>query len=289
MDADLDTLCMVVYCTVDDFLPPARRNARREITDAEIITLTVAQAVMGIPSDRRFLAAARTRLGHLFPYLPTQSGYHKRRQGLRETLDGLAGWFARQCPGYTDDVILLDSTPVECARSLETVRRSRLGDCAGYGWCASHSRYFWGMRLHLACGLDGTPRRAELRAADQKERAVALELLPRTLQGGETIICDKGYAGQGFEHAVNALGAVVARPPRTNEPATGRPRLGPIRQRIESVFQTLKDILTLERHGARTPEGLRTRIGARLLTLAATIWLNHQLHRPTRSLVPYTT
>ena len=289
MDADLDTLCIVVYCTADDFLPPARPNARREITDAEIITLSVAQAVMGIPSDRRFLAAARKRLAHLFPYLPDQPGYHKRRGSLREALDALAGWFARQCPGYTDDVILLDSTPVECARSLETVRRSRLAECAGYGWCASHSRYFWGMRLHLACGLDGTPRRAELRAADQKERAVALELLPRTLRGGETIICDKGYAGQRFEHAVNALGARIARPPRINEPATSRPRLGPIRQRIESVFQTLKDILTLERHGARTPEGLRTRIGARLLTLAACIWLNHQLDRPSRSLVAYTT
>ena len=77
------------------------------------------------------------------------------------------------------------------------------------------------------------------------------------------------------------------RPRRLDEPEGERPRLGRIRQRIESVFQTLTDILSLERHGARTPEGLRTRVGVRLLALAAGVWLNHQLGRPTRSLVAF--
>jgi hypothetical protein len=287
MDADLDTLCTAVYVTADDLLPAAPANGRRELTDAEVVTLAVAQAVMGIPSDRRFLAVARRRLGHLFPRLPGQPGYHKRRERLREAIDWLSGVFATRSPGYHDDLVLLDSTPIECGRSLETVRRSRLGDCCGYGWSRSHSRFFWGMRLHLVCALDGTPRRAELRGADQKEREVALELLPHTLRGGETVVCDKGYVGRDFARAVAELGGRVVRPRRRDEPAGSRPHLGRIRQRIESVFQTLKDILALERHGARTPEGLRTRIGVRLLALAASVWLNYQLGRPTRSLVAF--
>lgn len=83
MHADLDTLCTVVYCTADDLLPEKRRNARRRTTDAEIVTLSVAQVLMGIPLDRRFLRAARRQLGHLFPQLPSQDGYHKRRARLR--------------------------------------------------------------------------------------------------------------------------------------------------------------------------------------------------------------
>jgi hypothetical protein len=287
MDADLDTLCTAVYVTADDLLPALPPNGRRVLTDAEVVSLAVAQVAMGIPSDRRFLAVARRRLVHLFPRLPGQSGYLKRRRELREAIDWLAGVFAQRSPGYHDDLILLDSTPVECGRSLDTVRRSRLGDCCGYGWSRSHSRFFWGMRLHLCCALDGTPRRAELRGADQKEREVALELLPRTLRGGEIVVCDKGYVGRGFERSVAALGGQVVRPRRLDEPPGTRPHLGRIRQRIESVFQTLKDLLTLERHGARTPEGLRTRIGVRLLVLAASVWLNHQLGRPTRSLVAF--
>src|SRR5436305_7673630 len=49
MDADLDTLCIAVYCTADDLLPEPAGNARRIVTDAEVVTLCVAQAIMGIP------------------------------------------------------------------------------------------------------------------------------------------------------------------------------------------------------------------------------------------------
>src|SRR5580693_4712366 len=115
MDADLDTLCTVVYCTADDLLPEKPGNARRRVTDAEVVTLCVAQAIMGIPSDRRFLAVATKRLGHLFPQLPQQSGYFKRRRRLAESLEWLMGIFASQSPGYADDLLLIDSTPVECA------------------------------------------------------------------------------------------------------------------------------------------------------------------------------
>jgi hypothetical protein len=58
MLADLDLLLTAVFCTADDLLPERARNLRRRVTDAEVVTLAVAQAVMGIDSDREFLAAA---------------------------------------------------------------------------------------------------------------------------------------------------------------------------------------------------------------------------------------
>ena len=148
MDADLDTLLVAVYCTAHDLLPHPPVNARRMVTDPELITLCVAQAIMGIPSDRRFLKVARKRLCHLFPELPAQPGYHKRRRRLADTIEWLMGVFASMSPGYDDNLLLIDSTPIECARSRETVKRSALADAADYGWCASHSRFFWGFRLH---------------------------------------------------------------------------------------------------------------------------------------------
>ncbi len=134
MDADLDTLCTVIYCTADDLLPAPKRNARRRVTDAELVTLCVAQAIMGIPSDRRFLAVARKRLVHLFPRLPSQPAYWKRRRRLAGAIEWLIGVFASTSPGFTDDLLLVDSTPVPCAASLETVKRSALADAAGYGY-----------------------------------------------------------------------------------------------------------------------------------------------------------
>jgi hypothetical protein len=287
MLADLDLLLTAVFCTADDLLPEPAKNARRRVTDAEVVTLAVAQAIMGVPSDDRFLRLARRCLGELFPELPKQPGFHKRRARLTDTIEWLIGIFASQSPGYHDDLVLIDSTPVECARSVETVHRSQLSDAAGYGYCRSHSRWFYGFRLHLVAAPDGTPRAAILAPADQKERDVALRLLPRALHGGELVIADKGYAGKEFEHAVSEMGARLLRPARKNEPPNGL-HLSGIRQRIESIFWTAKDLLTLERHGARTLTNLRTRIATRLLALAAGIWLNHQLSRPTRSLITYT-
>ena len=287
MRADLDLLCISVYCAADDLLSARPGNARRKLTDAEIVTLCVAQVLMGIPSDRRFLRAARRQLGHLFPVLPSQDALHKRRRRLTDAIEWLIGVFVTQSPGASDELVLLDSTPVECGRSLDTTRRSDLAEICGYGYCKSHSRWFWGMRLHLVCALDGTPRAATLVAADRPEREVALPLLARALRGGETIVCDKGYAGREFEQAVRELGGVIVRPARKDEP-NSPVRLASIRQRIESVFLSCKDLLGLERHGARTAQNLRARIATRLLALAACVHLNHQLGHPSRAIAHYT-
>ena len=143
-----------------------------------------------------------------------------------------------------DDLLLIDSTPVERGRSRETVKRSALGDAADYGWCGSHSRYFWGFRLHAIFAPDGTPRALELASPKVDERDVGLVLLERCQRrGGETLLGDKGYAGRAFAAAVSQRGATIVRPRRSDERGNG-PHLAPIRQRIESIFRTCKDLLT---------------------------------------------
>jgi hypothetical protein len=287
MLADLDLLLIAVFCAADDFLPCRAENARRRITDAEVVTLCVAQAIMGIPSDQRFLEVADKRLGHLFPRLPGRPGYWKRRQRLAEVIEALIAEFAKRSPGFDHDLLVVDSTPVECARSVETVRRSALADAADYGYCRSHSRFFWGFRLHGLFALDGTPRAIALTSPKTDERDVCLDLVERCARTGPLIVIgDKGYTSRDFAAQMRERHATIVRPRRKNEPGAG-PHLAPIRQRIESIFWTCKDLLTLERHGARTLHGLRTRISQRLLALAAAIALNHQLGRPSRALAAY--
>src|SRR5215210_9545448 len=215
MLADLDLLLIAVFCTADDLLPKRAGNARRMISDAEVVTLCVAQALLGVPSDRRFLAVAARRLGHLFPRLPQQPGYFKRRQRLSDVIEALIAEFARHSPGWHDGLLVVDSTPVECARSVETTRRSQLADAADYGYCRSHSRYFWGFRLHALFALDGTPRALALTSPKRDERDVAAELLVRCQRtGGEVVIGDKGYVSRAFAATVEELGAHIIRPAR---------------------------------------------------------------------------
>jgi hypothetical protein len=138
----------------------ARRGARPsdsppQISDAELVM----QAVLGFTSESRWLRFATTHLHHVFPYRPQQSGYTKRLRTLAATISWLIGMLARDTSLWTDDVWVVDSTPVECARSRDAVRRSELACWAEYGYCASHVRYFWGLRLHMLATLHAPAHR----------------------------------------------------------------------------------------------------------------------------------
>lgn len=264
------------------------------LSDAELVTLAVMQPLLGFVSEARWLRHAHAHLRQLFPYLPQQSGWNKRlrrasdlvRRVLREPATDSALW--------GDDVWIVDSTPVECGRSRETAKRSDLAGWAEYGYCASHSRFFWGLRLHLVCTLHGLPIAFALTGAKAVEREVRLDILtvdPGLLAGRPalTLLADRNYYGRDFERQLAESGVTLLRPARKGEPErAGAELFKPPRQLIESVNQTLKSQLDLERHGGRTPAGVTVRVLQRLLALTAAIWHNHKTGGPViRSLTAY--
>jgi DDE family transposase len=294
VDADLDTLATALYVRADDLLKasPHRAPARPRvgitptISDAELVTLAVMQALAGRPSEARWLRYAHAELRHLFPYLPQQPAYNKRLRRLGDTFAWLIAVLARDTSLFTDDVWVVDSTPVECARSRDTVHRSDLSGWAEYGYCASHSRYFWGLRLHLLCTLHGLPIGFALTGAKADEREVLLDILdtdPALTAGrvGQTVIADKNYYGREFETTLAEAGLNLLRPARKGEP----PRAGarfftPLRQVIESINDTFKGQLDLEQHGGHTPTGVWVRVLQRVLALTAAIWHNDHINAP---------
>jgi hypothetical protein len=124
------------------------------------------------------------------------------------------------------------------------------------------------------------------------EREVAEGLLDQAarqqvLRPGLVVLADKGLAGRAFAQVVAELDAVLVRPDRADEPARFG-NLGGVRQWIEAIIDTLKDQLSLERHGVHTVQGVWIRVAQRLLALAAGVWFNRQLDAPVkRSLVAY--
>jgi Transposase DDE domain len=302
VDADLDTLATALYVRTDDLLKdnPHRIPWRPKvgiapmISDAEMVTLSVMQALLGFTSEARWLRFAREHLRHLFPYLPQQPGYNKRLRRLACTLNWLIGALARDTSVWTDDVWVVDSTPVECSRSRETVKRSDLAGWAEYGYCASHSRFFWGLRLHLVATLQGLPIGYALTGAKADERQVLLGLLHDDLtlaasRPGQILLADKNYFGHDFETSIAERGIQLLRRARKGE--TERPGgrfFKPLRQTVESIFDTLKGQLDLEQHGGHTPQGVLVRVLQRLLAMTTAIWHNDHTGQPVRrSLLAY--
>jgi hypothetical protein len=303
VDADLDTLATALYVTTDDLLAahPERVPARPrvgimpKISDAELLTLAVMQALLGYPSETRWLRYARKHLLGMFPHLPGQSGYNKRLRKLAETMTWLIAELGHQTSIAGDDMWLVDSTPVECGRSRETQKRSDLAGWAEYGYCASHSRYFWGLRLHLVCTVHGLPLGWALTGAKADEREVLRTILDTTpalandqRRRSQALLADKNYYGRAFEAGLDADGIDLIRPTRKGEkPRPGQRFLKPLRQIIESINDTFKGQLDLERHGGKTPAGVCARIAQRVLALTAAIWHNDRLGLTHRSLIAY--
>ncbi len=302
MDADLDTLATALYVRTDDLLKasPERAPSRPrvgivpKISDAELVTLAVMQALLGHTSEARWLRYTRSHLRHLFRYLPQQPGYNKRLRALSATIGWLVAVLARDTSLWTDDVWVADSTPVECARSRETVQRSELAGWAEYGYCASHSRFFWGLRLHLLCTLHGLPVGFALTGAKADERQTLLGILDAdpalgARTAGQVVIADKNYYGRQFEAELAGAGLDLLRPARKGEaPRAGTEFFKPLRQVIESINDTFKGQLDLERHGGHTPAGVWVRVLQRVLALTAAIWHNDHTGQPIkRSLLAY--
>jgi len=301
MNADLDTLATRLYVTIDDLLidhpdwapPRPQVGIAPQLSDAELLTLAVLQALLGYTSEARFIRYAHTHLRPWFPYLPERPGYNKRLRRAGHVMQHVTAHLARSCPSFTDDLWLVDSTPVECGRSRETVKRSDLAGWATYGYCASHSRFFWGLRLHLIATPSGLPVAFALTGAKTDERDTALDMItldPALHRRGQTLMADKGYRRASFESDLNDAGITLIRPALGSEKPRPHQRfLRPFRQIIESVNQTLKAQLDLERHGARTKPGVCARVLQRLLALTAAIWHNETTNKagPARSLTAY--
>jgi hypothetical protein len=297
---NLDTLATALYVRTDDLLKespqlaPLRPSVGMfpQLSDAELVTLAVMQALLGFTSEARWIRHARAHLRHLFPYLPQQPGYNKRLRAARGLIRHCTRVLASSTSQWTDDVWVVDSTPVECGRSRETARRSELAGWAQYGYCASHSRWFWGLRLHLVTTLHGLPVGYALAGAKADERQVLLGILGHgdlPARAGQVIIGDKNYYGRDFQNELAEGRLVLLRPARKGEPEpAGRQYFRPLRQVIESVNDTFKGQLDLEQHGGRTVDGVTVRVLQRILALTAALWHNDATGQPViRSLIAY--
>jgi hypothetical protein len=113
-----------------------------------------------------------------------------------------------------------------------------------------------------------------LTRAKADERQVLLDLLHddpalAASRPGQILLADKNYYGRDFEASIAGAGIRLPRRARKGEPERPGGRFfKPLRQSVESIFDTLKGQLDLEQHGGHTPRGVLVRVQQRLLASA---------------------
>ncbi|WP_425824874.1 IS982 family transposase [Streptomyces fractus] len=292
---NLDALITGLYVKIDDEIGGTRWLGRPpQLSDSELVCLAVAQALLGFASEARWLRFAHANLGAMFPYLPRRPGYNKRLRAALPLVKQAIRLLATDTDFWFDNHWVVESTPVPCGMSRPTVKRSDMAGWAGYGYCASHSRFYWGLRLFLVCTSTGMPIAWALANPKVDEREVLAAMLDREPhltadRPGLLVIADKGFTSREFESQLAFQGAELLRPSFKREKRRkGESLLKSVRQLIESVNDTLKGQLDLEQHGGRTFEGVAVRIAQRILAMASAIWHNHKTGAPVlRSLTAF--
>lgn len=285
MTASLETLVIAAYIFADGVAIP-RPGPSGKTSDAELIALAVAQAAMGIPSDRQFLGLVGRALPGWFPRLPHQTQYNRRLRRLTPWLS----WVQLQLAELLAEgrVRLADGTLISCANYPGCASKSGFAGAAAYGYCPSKSQFIWGMRLVLLCDRKGVPVGYDLVGpAVGEERQSVLDRAAAF--PGSILFCDGGFWGADYGNQMSLIEVELITPDKHKlgqrppaEIAKARIRLV-----IESVFANLKLQMRLAHHLAKTPAGLAQRIAQRLLALTIGIYLNRLTGRPPRALAAY--
>ncbi|MFD3940156.1 hypothetical protein ACFWSF_24755 [Streptomyces sp. NPDC058611] len=181
------------------------------------VCLAAAQALLGFHSEARWLRFTRKRLAALLPYLPQQSGYNKRLRAALPLVKRMIREPATDSDFCTDTVWITDSTPVPCGMSRPAVQRSNLAGCAGYGCCASHSRFFWGLRLYLVC----TPTRMPIMWALADPRIGEREVLAAMFEVDAELVARRQDILLNSDKGTWVTGRSVSTPPPRSPPVTG--------------------------------------------------------------------
>jgi len=274
-----EDLFVYVYVLVDDAIGSravaiaARPGPAPACTDAELLAIALVRHLLGRRSEAGFLAEVARDWAHLFPKLPHQSQANRRIRWLWGAFEQLRAVLAARLPA--DDCQQVDTT----ALPVKHTSRVRGPDgwtgpgndlAARFGRDAAPAEWFYGYRLAAKADLGSRIIRAwSIVPAAVDERQVAEDLL-NTGPWPADLLADKGFAGQAFAARLAAHGTALLVPPAKNQRASTPAILLTIiaqwRNRIETTFSEITDLMALARHGAHTFWGLLTRTAA---TIAA--------------------
>jgi hypothetical protein len=291
---DLDSLLISLYVLVDDWwkLEHGSRTPRRPgrpalLTDSEVITLAILAQWPRFRSERDFWRFAYAHLRCYFPTLCSQSQFNRRVRSLEPKIQALQHTLAQELADPRAVYHVLDTTLIPAIVRVRACRKGLFAGQATFGRCASKTEWVYGFKVALSVSPEGAITAFGLAEASSDERPIGEFLISEDRY--EAFLADKGFTGVEWEkHWLELYGALVAATPKNNSKRSwteaGRRWAAGKRQIIEGVIDQLKDFFALERHRAKTLQGLLTRLAAKIAAYTCGQRLNVQLGRPLRHL-----
>lgn len=286
---DFDDFCLYVYVIVDDLcqrMAPLlkRRGPAPQCSDSELIALCLIGECKGWDIETELLSNMQAHRD-LFPQLPEQSRFNRRRRHLMWVINVLRRLLLSALDVAHDQQCVIDSLPIAVVQFhlAPTATADWPAYGATFGKVPTKKQTIYGYKLHMLVTLNGVIRDFELAPANVTDLEVGFELL--TEHTDLTVVGDKGYISA--ERAADLLRTHRIRLltlPRTNQKqqlsASTRRLINGVRQIIETVNGQLTEQFHIETNHAHSFWGLCARLYTKLTAHTLCVYLNRLLGKP---------
>ena len=245
-----------------------------KLKDLELISLVLTAEFMGIDSE-----------SHLFRHIPDtlgqkidQSVYNRRKRRLAGKINDIRLKLARSFNEF-EKLFIIDSMPVEVCK-LSRSNTSKICKDAEYcypnrGFCASQQMHFYGYKLHAVCSVKGVFQSIDLSPASVHDIHYLKDI--REQLSDCTLLGDKGYLSSEIQIDLFNYAHIELETPKRVNQKDYKPQFYLFkkqRKRIETLFSQLCDQFMIRRNYAKSFEGFKTRLLAKITALTVVQFIN---------------
>ncbi|MDV3849444.1 IS982 family transposase [Elizabethkingia anophelis] len=273
LNANYERILEVLREISNENLLSYQRRAPK-LKDLELISLALTAEFMGIDSE-----------SHLFRHIPVtirqkidRSVYNRRKRRLANKIDEIRIKLARSFNEF-ENIFIIDSMPVEVCK-LSRSGTSKICKDSEYcypnrGFCASQKMYFYGYKLHAVCSVNGVFQSVDLSPASVHDIHYLKDI--REQLSDCTLLGDKGYLSSEMQIDLFNYAHIELETPKRVNQKDYKPQFYLFkkqRKRIETLFSQLCDQFMIRRNYAKSFEGFKTRLLAKITALTVVQFIN---------------
>jgi hypothetical protein len=290
MIENFEDFCLWVYVLVDDGwqkIKQSYKHRRQEprCSDSELLSMVLISECQGWDVETEALSHWQAHRD-LFPYLPSQSRYNRRRRALSDALKVIRQQWMAQLDVAQDPACAVDSLPIGVVQFHHAPRASDewRRHAAQIGYVSAKKQYIFGYRLQALLTLRGVLVDFLLLPAGYKDSEGVYELLAP--HAGRYVLADKGFVNHQVQQTLWQQHRVLLLA-RTRKNQKHHPLPAPLqrdiprwRQICEIVHSQWVDQFHIQRNHARSFDGFQARLVAKLTAHTCCILLNRLLGDP---------
>ena len=248
---------------------------KQKMSDIEVVALSLTAEFMSIDSENSLF---KQLLPGEISNLIERSQFNKRRKKLFLFSEQIRKKLAAQFLCF-EDYFIVDSMPLEICKFS---RHNRIKICKdnfetapSKGFCASQNSWFFGYKLHGVCSLTGVFHSLDITKAEVHDVHFLKNI--KQQMSDCVLLGDRGYVSESIQlDLFQSVNIKLETPKRMNQ-KNYKPQayvFRKSRKRIETLFSQLCDQFLIRRNYAKTFEGFKTRILAKITALTLIQYIN---------------